>query len=308
MRYSSRFFLFAPVCVFLALMAVVSVHWWIVANALSARLAAANGHEITPGVVMRFASRRISGFPFSLDTVFRDVSFEIATPHGPAVWRSENFAMHALTYGRDETIFEAAGKQEFDWMRNGVKRSRPFAVGSLHASAISDKSGLARIDVDLVGFGSPGFTAQRLQFHARRDADDRLDVAVFADGMRSPANADPIESLASLHFEGTMDEAHAFDAALAGSERWYEALDHWREARGTLHVAAASYELCGMKLTGHGDTRLDVSHRLIGLLNSKIIAQSKIEAKHCPPHPIFLDTMESLDTPSIELWLLGPLY
>jgi hypothetical protein len=264
MRYSSRFFLFAPVCLFLALMAVVSVHWWVVANALSARLVAANGHEIAPGVVMRFGTRRISGFPFSLDTVFREVSFEVATPHGPAVWRSENFAMHALTYGRDETIFEAAGKQELDWTdADGTKHALAFTVGSLRASAISDKIRLSRFDLDLVGFGSRAFTAQRLQFHIRHNANDTLDLAVMADGVRTSGGA-----IVSERLEGQADAAHALDALRAGSESWYEGLEHWRLANGKLHVASASFELFGASMEGRGDLSLDSAHRISGSFES----------------------------------------
>ena len=155
MRYSSRFFLYAPLALFLAITFGVGVHWWLAASALSARLQAMNGREITPGVTLRFASRTIAGFPFSLDTVFRGFSLRIDTPHGPSEWQPEKFAMHALTYGRDKTIFEAAGKQELHWTKDdGTARNLVFAVGSLHASAIRDPGGLARFDLDLVGFGS----------------------------------------------------------------------------------------------------------------------------------------------------------
>ena len=65
----------------------------------------------------------MSGFPFNLDVVFdgfpgvgRDRCM------GRAVWRAEHFALHALTYGRDETIFEAAGKQSLAWTDGDGKR------------------------------------------------------------------------------------------------------------------------------------------------------------------------------------------
>jgi hypothetical protein len=255
MRYSSRFFLFAPICVFLALMGVVGVHWWIMADALSARLAAANGHEIAPGVVMRFASKQISGFPFSLDTVFRDVSFEIAKPHGSIVWRSENFAMHALTYGRDQTIFEAAGRQELDWTSiDGSKHVLHFGVASLHASAIMDRVGVTRFDLDLIGFGSFETTAQRLQFHVRRNKDDTLDLAIMCDGVVT-TDAPP----SSFDLDGQIDRAHVLDPLRAGKMRWYEALESWRRANGKLHVANA-------KSAPDGNVILDNAHRLSGKL------------------------------------------
>lgn len=267
MKYSSRFFLFAPVCLFLAFMAAVCVHWWIMADALSARLDAANGHEIAPGVTLRFATKRISGFPFSLDTVFRDVSFEIAKPHGAIVWRSENFAMHALTYGRDQTIFEAAGKQELDWTRaDGSMRILPFAVGSLHASAISDKTGVARFDLDLVGFGSRDFTAQRLQFHMKRSNPQTVDVAATADlpfpSLKSCAHT-PIDRLQML---GSLNRANSFDQTRSGHERWYEGLERWRLSDGRLDVTKDTDEVCGFTLSDHGQYRLNARHRLVSAL------------------------------------------
>ena len=117
MNYSSRFFLYAPLGLFLAVAFGVAIHWWLAASAFRADLAAMNGHEIAPGVTMRFASRthrRVSvqpghGVPdFSLRSRRRT-----ARPNGS----TEDFAMHALTYGRDETIFEAAGTQELRWTR-----------------------------------------------------------------------------------------------------------------------------------------------------------------------------------------------
>jgi len=84
--------------------------------------------------------------------VFRGVSLRIDTPHGPTEWRPEEFAMHALTYGRDKIIFEAAGRQELRWTRDdGSKRQLVFAVASLRASAIEDATGPTRFDLDLVG-------------------------------------------------------------------------------------------------------------------------------------------------------------
>lgn len=239
MTYSSRFFLYAPFGLFLAIALGVGVHWWLAASALSARLQAINGRQIVPGATMRFASRRIAGFPFSLDTVFRGVSFRVDTPHGPTQWRPEEFAMHALTYGRDETIFEAAGKQELSWTKNdGSKRTLVFAVGSLHASAVRDGGGLARFDLDIVGFGSRALTAQRLQFHVRRNAHDGLDFIVTADGVRPLRGSCPElgDKPVSGELTGTITKARALTPLLAGRLDWGTAIAHWRSTRGTAAI------------------------------------------------------------------------
>ncbi|HEY0301368.1 MAG TPA: DUF2125 domain-containing protein, partial [Rhizomicrobium sp.] len=82
MKYSSRFFLYAPLALFLVLAAGAGVMWWVAASTLSARLDALNGKQAMPGVTLRFASKSVAGFPFNLDVVFRDFRIEIATPQG----------------------------------------------------------------------------------------------------------------------------------------------------------------------------------------------------------------------------------
>jgi len=307
MNYSSRFFLYAPLGLFLAIACAVGIHWWVMASRLGSWLDLHNGREVAPGVTMTFASRGITGFPFSLDTVFRSLSFRVVTPHGPTEWRPEEFAMHALTYGRDETIFEAAGKQELSWTKDdGSKRDLIFAVGSLHASAISDSGGLARFDLDLVGFGSKVFAAQRIQFHIRRNNGDMIDVIVTADDMRAPADAIPSDGLALLHLEGTANQAHTLDLLRAGNERWYDGLERWRAAKGHVRLASATYEVCGVRLTAQGQLTLDAAHRLVMGVSSEFEGQAKPDQLHagkkkggsatadtdlskCPYTPIFYD-------------------
>ena len=233
MKYSSRFFLYAPLAVFLAITAGVGMHWWIVADAFAAKLSAANGHEIAPGVTLRYGARRISGFPFSLDTVLSDVSIAVATPRGVVRWYTPQFAMHALSYGRAKTIFEAAGSQELNWTRgDGTPRRLDFAVGSLHTSSVEGAGGLLRFDLDLIGFGSKALTAQRLQLHIRRDKDDTLDLAVMADGVqtaRCPSLGGGTENVAIAR---TITGAISFAALRAGNERWDAAVAEWRKAGG----------------------------------------------------------------------------
>jgi hypothetical protein len=281
MKYSSRFFLFAPLGLFLTLFLGVGVHWWLAASALSKHLAALNGHEVVPGVTVRFSSRTIGGFPFTLDTVFRGISFRIDTPHGPAEWRPQEFAMHALTYGRDETIFEAAGKQELRWTKdNGSKRTLIFDVGALHASAIDDQAGLARFDLDLVGFGSKAFTAQRLQFHIRRDFPRAtFDLVILADGVRfSPADSPGLgRQIAKARLEGAISHANAFDALRAGAERWTEAVERWRKSGGTLRVDSVWLKWREMTTIGHGALSLDDAHRPLGTLNFKITGMTDFQ-------------------------------
>jgi hypothetical protein len=149
--------------------------------------------------------------------------------------------MHALTYGRDETIFEAAGKQGLSWTRHdGSKRSLVFAIGSLHASAIEDGHGVTRFDFDLVGFGSQAMTARRLQFHIRRDGADKLDLAVMADDVWiSPGHCPGLDDrLATGRLTGTVTKAQPFSSLRAGAQDWGSAVTNWRTAGGMFRIDA----------------------------------------------------------------------
>ena len=281
MKYSSRFFLYAPMALFLAFVLGVSIHWWIVASAFSTRLAAMNGHEIAPGVTLHYASRTISGFPFTLDTVFREMTVKIATPHGPTVWHADKFAMHALTYGREETIFEAAGPQELRWTRgDGSMRTLVFAVGSLHASAIQDGHGLARFDLDLVGFGSKVMTARRLQFHIRRDKDDTLDLAVMTDDIRIVPGICPnlAGGVDRATLGGTITKAESFASLRAGTQRWETAITQWRAAGGK--VGSGGFRLAPPQ-TNPSIASLRFQKALLQVSADELFAVSELSNRLC---------------------------
>jgi hypothetical protein len=239
MRYSSRFFLYAPLGLFLLLAAGVCLHWGLAASAFAAKLDAVNGHEVMPGVTMTFAARRTTGFPFSLDTELRGLTLSVATPQGPTRWHTAEFAMHSLTYGRDETIFEAAGPQTLSWNgEDGKRRSLSFAVGSLRASAILRKGALARFDFDLVGFGSKEFTARRLQFHLRRAG--RLDLYVETEALQAP---DCPGLPASRRLTGTLTTATALAPLLVGDTDWQSAIAAWRAAGGRTDFKGTAFAI-----------------------------------------------------------------
>lgn len=252
MNYSSRFFLYTPFALLLLLAAGASVQWWRAAGALESRLDALRTQEAMPGVTIRYASRSISGFPFRLDVVFADFRVALATGQS---WRAERFAMHALTYGRDDTIFEAAGHQSL----NGLV----FETGSLHASALRDAGGLAQFDLDLVEFGSRAFTADRIQFHIRR-AKDHWDVAASAGGLRLPSG----ERIASAMLQGAASEPLAFDGLRAGRVDWTSALGAWR---GDLHLEPVMID----NALGRGAVGIDAQGRPAGLLDFKIAGMAQ---------------------------------
>ena len=274
MRYSSRFFLYAPLALFLALAAGASVMWWREASALSARLDAMNGREAVPGVTLHFASKSVGGFPFNLDIVFADFHVDVATPHGSSSWHSEKFAAHALTYGREQMIFEAAGRQMLGWTDlKGAAHTMPFEVGEMHASAILGARGLSRFDLDVIGFGSPALTAARVQIHARATPDgNAIDIAAAADAVHLSPRLSSLfgGDITQIHLNASAASARAFDGLRAGKTDWVSALETWRKADGVLHVSDLEISWARLSAMGKGALSLDASHAALGLLDFKV--------------------------------------
>ena len=270
MRYSSRFFLYAPFLMFVSLVAAVMIYWWVAATALDKQLDAANGHEIVPGVKMSFAAKRIAGFPFRLDTVLEGLRIEIATTQGPLVWRTEHFASHALNYGRDQVVFEAAGRQEISWRDDdGSLHDFSFVPGWLRASSIALKGKLARFDLDMVEIASPDLGAGRVQFHLRRDpANDALDIAASGDTIRLAPDlqAGFGDTISHLLLVGRLAPAQAFAPLLSGSSDWRRATDDWRKRGGTFIVDRFDIKWNKLAANGHGALALNPSHRLSGTI------------------------------------------
>ena len=274
MKYSSRFFLYAPLALFLSLAVATGVYWWVVAGALSARLDAMNGHEAMPGVSVAFKSKSISGFPFNLDVVFADFRVTVKTPHGPSSWSSERFAMHGLTYGREQFIYEAAGRQMLRWSdMAGAPHAMPFEVGGLHASTIAGERGLSRFDVDCIGFGSPALTAGRVQLHARiAPGGGSLDLFAVVDGVHlSPALTSLFgPDIVQIKLDAAATPARTFDGLRAGLTDWVSALETFRAANGALQVNDLELSWNRLSVMSKGRLGLDATHAVEGLLDFKI--------------------------------------
>jgi len=240
MTYSSRFWLYAPLMLFLALAAWAMSHWWLVAAALDKKLKAMNGHQAVPGVIVSWTSQTISGFPFNLDAVFSDLQVRADAPRGLLIYTSDRFALHALTYGRIQDIFEAAGPQTLAWSdADGVRHRLSFLPGSLRASAIADGKGLSRFDLDMVGASGRDtdgalFTAGRVQFHMRRDPkSDALDLMLSAAEVRAPAT--PFgDHIQTLELYSRVTQGSAFTRLLAGKAGWMDAIMAWRHQKGEI--------------------------------------------------------------------------
>ncbi|MBV8976589.1 MAG: DUF2125 domain-containing protein [Alphaproteobacteria bacterium] len=272
MTYSHRFFLYAPIALLLLLAAAAGIRWWFVARSFEQHLDALQRTEAVPGVTIRYAARRIGGFPFRLEAVLDDVRVSLVTGEGPVTWRGEHLAVHGLTYGRDQYIFEAAGHQSLEWGRG---HRLDFETGSLHASAVRKAGKLVQFDLDLVDFGSSAFTAGRLQFHVRRTATS-LDVAASAGNVLLSARlAGAFGNRTRLAaFDGTLTAPECFDHLLAGRADFREVLDTWRHHGGGLDAEHLEIDSATVDMTGQGRVTLDDAHRPSGFVDLKIAGMS----------------------------------
>jgi hypothetical protein len=271
MRYSNRFFLYAPFVLLLGLSGIVMLHWWHASDAFARHLDALNGHNVAPGITLKFSSRTIGGFPFRVDVVMENVEFDVATSHGPLTWRSEHFAMHALTYGRSQQLFEAAGRQALSWIgAEGVPHRFAFEPGSLRASAISLDGRLARFDLDMVGIDAPELSGARVQFHLRKAPDaDAIDIAISADGLRlaPELRAGFGDGIRRLEMEARMTQATVLFPLLRGASEWRDAAEHWRAHAGVLNIEKLEIQWGKVSANAAGQIWLDAAHRYAGFLN-----------------------------------------
>ncbi|MGH6870669.1 MAG: DUF2125 domain-containing protein [Rhizomicrobium sp.] len=270
MRFSSRVFLYGPfaLVVFAALAAMG--WWWYAASQVSNYLDSANGRAIAPGVTLRFAGKQIAGFPFRIDAILSGAEFDIDTSQGPASWRSEHFAAHALTYGPSQAIYEAAGRQTLRWTGlDGKPHVWTFVPGLLRASSYSQASGLARFDLDAVAIRSPELNADRFQFHIRRNPlHDGLDVIVSGQGIHLDRGLQTGfgDTIRTLTLDASVTPAIPLQPLLSGARDWRASLESWRAHGGKFTLNGLELDWNALTAKGSGALTLDDRHRPDGLI------------------------------------------
>jgi hypothetical protein len=226
-KYSSRFWLYAPTTLFLTVAAAVMIYWWMAAGAFEKKLAALKGHDVIPGVTLDWTTVQISGFPFRVDADFGNFRVQGAGAYGPFSWTTEKFALHALTYGRVQTVYEAAGRQQVSWTAaDGSTHAASFLPGSMRGSSIVDARGLRRFDLDIADLGDKAFTIARFQFHMRRNGKD-LDLMVKADAVKTPETKPE-----NLQAYTSLSRADALAPLLRAEMSWPQAVANWRAQGG----------------------------------------------------------------------------
>jgi hypothetical protein len=279
MNFTTRFFIYAPFALFVALMLGLSIRWFSEADAYSKRLDTLNGHALMPGVTMHFSAKRIGGFPFRLDAVFKDFEIDVATPHGPSSWRAEDFALHRLTYGADKTLFEVAGRQVLRWTgEDGQTHALSFIVGSLQASSIEGDDGLDRFDLVGNAFDSPPLRVAHAEIHARRDPSaDAIDLSIAIDGAAlAPSLKMSLEpTIKHLLLVAEISPGASMASLRIGRADWPSAVAAVRQAQGRLSVDRLEIDVVNLAATGAGALALDRSARPQGALDLKLTRVDK---------------------------------
>jgi hypothetical protein len=280
MSYSNRIWLYGPVGLLLLLFLLYSIFWRAQADMLAARLDSANGGEIVPGVVFAFADKTVTGFPLRLDVLLSGVSFSHASADGSTAWRAEKLALHALTYGRELYILEAAGLQSFEEPGDsgGPIRVMTMTPGLMRASAIMRDRRLMRFDLDIVqpegkdatlgAEPTRTFSAGRAQIHFLSHPDDAIDVAMRIDqatigeGFHAALGG----MIGFVDLRGKILKSGNLAALVSGGQNPAEAAENWRKAGGQLTVDKLALEWAGVKTELAGAIGLDDKHRPDGVL------------------------------------------
>lgn len=239
LKYSSRFWLYAPSVLFAALAAAVMIHWWMLAGPFEKKLAALKGREAVPGIALDWDKVDVGGFPFRLDANFQNLRIAGAAAHGPFSWRSEKFAMHGLTYGRSQDVYEAAGRQQISWTDSGGQsHDASFQSGSMRGSSILGRQGLMRFDLDIAELGGTDFNLVRFQFHMRQGLDDNsLNLMVSTDEL--PAGG---KKTRHRQLYITLANGESLLPLLRGEISWPQAIKRWRAAGGSEKLSSDAGE------------------------------------------------------------------
>lgn len=271
MRYSSRLFLYAPLFALLALAVAAGLQWRAVAGGLETWLRQNNGHKIAPGVTLHFASESVSGFPFNVDVVLGNVTFTVQSARTSGSWHTDAFAIHELTFGRTQQIYEAAGTQTITWTdaEGGVHRLA-FVPGSLRASAILAHGRLVRFDLDLNAIGAREVSGARVQLHFRKSPDrDAIDIVASANQLHlSPTlGAGFGGELHHANMTASLVPAQPVAALFAGRESWDQALEAWRRDGGAFCLDDLEMTWTEARLRARGRLGLDSDHRPQGAIS-----------------------------------------
>jgi hypothetical protein len=291
MSYSSRFYIYGPVSLLLLIVVLYSVFWRVQADTLSARLDRANGGEVIPGIAFTFAAKTVGGYPFRLDAVLSGVTFSHQGAEGETAWRTEELALHAMSYNLDRYIFEVTGLQSFAHppaAPGNVPRVIYVTPATARASAILSNGKLARFDMDLwepqakdaTQGADPkrNFFAGRAQLHLLWRPDDTIDVAAQINNARigagyAAAKVDIMLPLIDLR--GKLTGSSALDGLVAGTMSVADAAQAWRGRMGELNVSDLTLNWPDAHADLKGDVAINSAGRPTGHLEGERVQNGK---------------------------------
>ncbi len=268
MRYSHRFFLYAPVAALVVLAAAVALYWNVSVQAFAKKLDAMNGAEVAPGVRLHFTSESLGGFPFRIDAVLKNLRLELSGPHGDASWQTQKFALHMLDYSAATVVLEAAGEQQFSWHdAAGRAQSLSFLPGLLRASVHSRGGRFDRFDVELIDAHLPAFDIARGEFHLRQDPKvDAFDLVATADDLHllSAERGALGDVVSRFRLDARLAPGGPWDGLFAGTSDWRKAAAGWSARKGGLAVDHLEIAWGKADAKGTGLLMLDGAHRPTG--------------------------------------------
>jgi hypothetical protein len=276
MSYSSRLYMYGPVGLLLLIVVLYAVFWRVQSDTLAARLERANGGEILPGVSFSFAQKLVGGFPFRLDVVLTDVAFTYRNGGTEADWRIDRLALHRLSYGRNQFIFEADGKESLAWKSSADAAPETVSLTPqvARASAILADDRLIRFDADVWDprgtatdprHVSSAFSAARAQFHALARRNNTVDVMMQIENGQSGANGAQA-AVPQIDCRAEIDHAEMLTGLERGNEAPATALQKWRDNLGVINVSSLSLNWPDAHAMLRGILTLNSQERLAGVL------------------------------------------
>lgn len=296
MSYSNRIYMYGPVGLLLLIAILYSVFWRVEADTMSARLDRANGGEIAPGITFSFAQKTVGGYPFRLDVLLTGVRLGYRNGSTEINWRTDRFALHRMSYGRNQFIFESDGTQTISWATqpDATPVTIQLSPETARASAILNQGRLLRFDLDLwrpqgtetgPSLMPAVFAADRAQFHALAHRNNTLDVAIQVDNGRTGSSATQAvqASLPLIDCRATLNRADVLTGLEQGNEDFTHAFELWRNRMGVANITSLALNWADARAVLRGDLKLDANDRLSGTLHGDQTAD------HGSTRPVQLD-------------------
>jgi hypothetical protein len=269
-RRQSRFWLYAPPLLLVALAAVWSAFWFYARGRVTAEIDAALAREAERGRSWICTDRSVGGYPFRIELRCNSLALT-STRWGEAV-RVETGPAVAVgqIYSPGLVILELTGPAKAS-LPEGRKLDLTWT--SLDASLVwrsPERFALVAGDLTAVltapGLNPETWASKTLEAHLRRNptlpaSDQAVDIAISAKGTRLP----PIDALlgntdtGEIDLQTTLTQAESFRKGFNP-----DALEGWRGANGTLDITRLVSTKGKARVDGSGRLLLDPAHRVAG--------------------------------------------